>query len=541
MPFHRRNAYFESAETRDRLMRLWKVSKRELGLGRGNKFYLPTLANLARFARTLHLDTGGALRAFGIDPNVIRDTTWRWRSERTRPISSYEFDRGGMITVPLAYSTDASVWERNAFLSELVPRFQSVPRRALANELWQNAQCYYARLGLGDFSCLPLIPPGASLQIGRVSAGERANPDPKTLYFMKLPYGYGCGYCRLLPEALEVHEVGERFPPKRFRYLGPALSEDVAAEPDPGRRAKLEAERLIRICENRVRILGKIVAFYVDFEEPWAEANRRCDEPSDVPARLIAEMGSLAELVELERRRWRWTQHELDAFSEQIHSAIGFTVSGRRIQGIVRSETPRLSTAVALSVLYCHRLEDVLAKCGLLLPDSTRYDLQTLLAATSVDDLPTLEDLDSRVGSPPEPFSRHTDLLREWIQFPSVLPSLEPSLSLRSTRKILRLNQTSLYKGLDPLLPTGSLLIAETQFRSRSMLREEEMNLPKWRRPIYVFETRRLGLICSHAARNETGEIVTLLPCSGSEQAPQIFRSQDIDLISVVVGAASRF
>ncbi len=110
MPFRRRDAYYETAEIRDRLMRLWRVSRRELGLGRGNKPYFPTLPNLARFAHAVQLDTGGALRAFGIDPNVIRDTTWRWRPERTRPISSYEFDRGGTIILPSTFSPDPAIW-----------------------------------------------------------------------------------------------------------------------------------------------------------------------------------------------------------------------------------------------------------------------------------------------------------------------------------------------------------------------------------------------------------------------------------------------
>ncbi len=542
MPFRRRDAYYETAEVRDRLMRLWKVSRRELGLGRNNKPYFPTLRNLARFARAVQLDTGGALRAFGIDPNVIRDTTWRWRSERTRPISSYEFDRGGTITLPLRFSPDASIWSRNAFLAELILGVQDVPRRALASGTWQRERCYYARLGLGDYSCLPLIPPGSTLQIRRLSPEERANPDPNTLYFMKLPYGYGCGHCHLLPGELEVRESGERFPPKRFRYLGPAPTLEVIAEElTANGRATLQAEREFRIHENRVRILGKVAAFYVDFEEPWAEENRRCDDPSDVPATLIAETGSLSELVEMERRRWRWTQRELDSFSEQIHAATGFAVSGRRIQGIARSEMPHLGTAIALSVLYCHRLEDVLAKCELVFSDSMRYDLQTLLATETVEDLPSFEELNSRVGSLPEPFSRHSELLSEWMEFPPVLPSLEPFLLPRSTRKLLRLNQASVYRGLDPFLPSGSLMVVETQLRGRSVLRAEEGELPQWRRPIYVFETRRFGMVCSHASRSGVDGAITLLPCAGSSEVPQRLRAQDIDLTGVVIGVVSHF
>ncbi len=416
-----------------------------------------------------------------------------------------------------------------------------MPRRALASETWQKESCYYARLGLGDYSCLPLIPPGSSLLIRRLSPEERANPDPNTLYFMKLPYGYGCGHCHILPGELEIREPGERFPPRRFRYLGPAPTlGTIAGESDADRRSTLQAERHLRIHENRVRILGKVAAFYVDLEQPWAEEDRRCEDPSDVPATLIAETGSLSELVEMERRRWRWTQRELDSFSEEIRSSTGFAVSGRRIQGMVRNEMPHLGTAIALSVLYCFRLEDVLAKCDLLFPDSLRYDLQTLLAAQSVGDLPSLEELASRVGSRPEPFTRYSELLSEWMEFPPVLPSLEPFLSSRSTRKMLRLNQASFYRGLDPLLPSGSLLVMETQPRGRSVLREEEGELQKWRRPVYVFETRRFGMVCSHAFRSGVDGAITLLPCPGANAMPQRFRSQDIDLTGLIVGAASR-
>jgi hypothetical protein len=174
----------------------------------------PSLRVLMELSRRVPLAIGGSFKLIGYQLEKMREVDFLLNGHRTRIIESYPFYVDRAIDLPSTLSEE-DIFERNAFLSELVLRWQrQVPIRVLQGPDWQREGTFHVQIGLEDNLELSGIPPGSVLQIEPASAEERANPDPKAVYCLQFGNGYRCCHCTVFQGKLVLL-------PHNGRYAGP--------------------------------------------------------------------------------------------------------------------------------------------------------------------------------------------------------------------------------------------------------------------------------------------------------------------------------
>ena len=463
----------------------------------------PTPRQLQALKLRLSLTIGGAFKLFGYKLDNMRAVESLLNGERTRFVESYPFNRDRLVDLPGALGHD-SLFQHTALLSDLVVRWQQgVPIRAIRGPHWQREGFLYAQLGSSDSRALPRIPPGSYIAIRPIGDRERRNPDPDRMYFLQHGSGYLCCGCATRPGRLSIITQDRDYDgPHEFLHPGEA------------------------------RIVGRVTSFGVrlPLARPASMLPRRTYKPG--PLILPWEHKSLRELISAERQRFGITEGHLTRASEILELRLGARVSARTLRRYEQEaeRVPRTVVLIGLALLHSLRFTDVLRILNLWSDESRNYSLAALMNAQGFDDLPT----DFPSATVPEPATRWQALLDEWGEWPTLLSMAIPDLGQWGHR-ILRINQSAWFKGLDPLLaPHSVAVLDELQVSPPTHTGIHENN---WDRPIYAFrhEDKTLcGYLESH------GGDLALLPHSSASGTPRmIFRKRHVQILGRVVAAAS--
>ncbi len=192
---------------------------------------------------------------------------------------------------------------------------------------------------------------------------------------------------------------------------------------------------------------------------------------------------------------------------------------------------PRTAILLAMTALLSLRISDVLR---LLLPRNQGrqgFSLDTLMGSKKTDELPRSFD----PPPSPEPATQWQELLEEWKEWPSMISMTFPDLAAQR-ENFLRLHHDRRFRGLIPLLRSGSVVVVDDQ--DVSPPRDGAMEHEGWNRPIYVL--RHGGeAFCGYLELTETHLVLQPHPLAGVPRLllPRI-RAQ---IIGRVIAVASHF
>jgi hypothetical protein len=505
-------------EVLSRLLSLFRKAPRAITdrlLREGAELSPDLLSNLRQFGSTptprqlqalklrLSMTTGGVFGLFGYDLDRMRPIEALLNGHRTRIIESYPFVRDRKVDLPQVLAEDRA-FQGTSHLSELVLRWQEqVPIRAIAGPYWKRDDFVYAQLGTSDRRASPRIPPRALIAIGPISEQERRNPDPERFYFLQHGEGYICSRCVVRQRRLCLITEDHSDPgPYEFFYPG------------------------------EVRLVGRVASFAASLSSnaPSFIPARRTHKPA--PLILPWEHSSLRALVSAERQRFGIGDAHVLRASQILESRIGSGVSARTLR---RYEyqiegTPRTAVLICLTLIHSLRFTDVLRVLGLWTDESRSYSLESLLHASAFEDLPEVFP----TAAVPSPAGRWRRLLEQWGEWPTLLSMAIPEMRQFSHR-ILRINQTGFFAGLDPLLAPGSLVVLDELKTSPPT--EVQRTTQSWCRPIYALRHEGRTL-CGYVETHGTN--LVLLPHPSAHGTPRaVFRKQRVHVLGQVIAVAS--
>jgi hypothetical protein len=463
----------------------------------------PTPRQLQALKLRLSLTIGGAFKIFGYKLDGMRSIEALLNGGRTRIVESYPFHRDRPVDLPGTLGLDRS-FQDTAFLSDLVVRWQKqIPIRAIRGLYWQKNGFLYAQLGSSDTVAMPRIPPGSHIAIRPIGEQERQNPNPMRMYFLQNGGGYLCCGCTVRQgRLLLITEDHNYAGPHEFFYPG------------------------------EVRIVGRVTSFGVRL--PLAVPSFALSQRTYRPAPLILpwEHRSLPELISAERQRFGITEAHLTRASEILESHLGASVSARTLRRYEQEKerVPRTAVLINLALIHSLRLTDVLRILNLWTDESQHYSLNALMSARTFDDLPT----GYPPAEPPDPVTRWQPLLDEWGEWPTLLSMAMPNLG-EWGHHILRINQSTWFKGLDPLIAPHSIVVLDELKVSPPL--HTENHKQNWDRPIFALrhEDRAFcGYLEAHGAN------LVLLPDSAASGTPRMtFRRNQVQILGKVAAVAS--
>jgi hypothetical protein len=463
----------------------------------------PTPRQLQALKLRLSLTIEGAFKIFGYKLDGMRSIEALLNGGRTRFVESYPFHRDRPVDLPGTLGLDRS-FQDTAFLSDLVVRWQKqIPIRAIRGLHWQKNGFLYAQLGSSDTVAMPRIPPGSHIAIRPIGEQERQNPNPMRMYFLQNGGGYLCCGCtvrqgRLLLITEDHNYAGLH----EFFYPG------------------------------EVRIVGRVTSFGVRL--PLAVPSFALSQRTYRPAPLILpwEHRSLPELISAERQRFGITEAHLTRASEILESHLGASVSARTLRRYEQEKerVPRTAVLINLALIHSLRLTDVLRILNLWTDESQHYSLNALMSARTFDDLPT----GYPPAEPPDPVTRWQPLLDEWGEWPTLLSMAMPNLG-EGGHHILRINQSTWFKGLDPLIAPHSIVVLDELKVSPPL--HTENHKQNWDRPIFALrhdDRTFCGYLEAH------GSNLVLLPDSAASGTPRMtFRRNQVQILGKVAAVAS--
>jgi hypothetical protein len=186
---------------------------------------------------------------------------------------------------------------------------------------------------------------------------------------------------------------------------------------------------------------------------------------------------------------------------------------------------------LALTLFHAARVSDVLRLLGLWHADSNRHSLETWENAQSLKDLPP--------GDPaavtPSPSGRWKAFLEEWGEWPTLLSVAIPRVHPMQYQ-LLRIQQTDLFNGLDPLIQPGAIALLEDVDRIPDTQSDPEQR--NWDRPIYAIRHGQ-NIICGYLASD--GQHVALVPHPRSSARRLSFLRNQVAVVGRFAGLASSF
>ena len=191
---------------------------------------------------------------------------------------------------------------------------------------------------------------------------------------------------------------------------------------------------------------------------------------------------------------------------------------------------PRTAVLIGLALINSLRFTDVLRILDLWSDESQHHSLDAMMSATTFDDLPR--------GFPPaaapDPVSRWQSWLDEWGEWPTLLSMAMPDLG-QWGKRILRINQSACFKGLDPLVaPHSVVVLDESKVTPPSRAENHRHN---WDRPIFAI--RHEGkTFCGYLEAH--GSNLVLLPHPSASGTPRmVFRRRQVEILGQIVAVAS--
>src|SRR5260370_30115195 len=222
------------------------------------------------------------------------------------------------------------------------------------------------------------------------------------------------------------------------------------------------------------------------------------------PLILPWEQRSLHELFAAKGKRFSITEKSQTVAREVLEAALHTNISWRTLRRY-QHETdtvPRTSTLLGLTLLHAARFTDVLKSLDFWRDESKSYSLETLLAATKLSDLPLIFPNAER----PSPRHRWTSIREEWGEWSPLLSMVMPRL--RDVEdKMLRIYQSDLFGGLDPLIPPGSVALLE-EIDGLPDTHEDSVK-DEWERPIYAMRHGQ-DILCGYIENH--GHHIALVP-----------------------------
>lgn len=463
----------------------------------------PTPRQLQALKLRLSLTIGGAFKLFGYGLDSMRYVESLLNGEQTRFVESYGFFRDRLVDLPRALGKE-DAFEQSAFLSDLVVRWQeAVPIRAIRGPHWQKEGFHYAQLGLRDKLAMPKVPPGSIVAIRPVDKRESENPNPDRMYFLQHGSGYLCCGCAVRKGRLLIITQDRSYSgPKEFRYPG------------------------------EIRIVGRVASFGVRL--PLAKPTSVLPPRTYKPAPLIFpwEHNSFATLMSIERKRFGITEAHLKRANEIFESRLGTTVSARTLRRYEheKDRVPHTAVLIGLALIPSLRFTDVLRTLGLWTDESEYYSLAALMNATTHDDLPTVFP----EAAAPDPVARWQPMLDEWGEWPTLLSMAVPDLR-KWGHRILRIDQSAWFKGLDPIVAPHSVAVLDELNLTPSSL--EEKHQYNWDRPIFALRHER-RTICGYLEVD--GPNLALIPHPFASGVPRMnFPRRHVQILGRIAGVAS--
>jgi hypothetical protein len=463
----------------------------------------PTPRQLQALKLHLSLTIGGAFKLFGYSLDGMRGVEGRLNGGRTRFVESYPFYRDRPIDLPGVLGHDGA-FQSTAFLSDLVVRWQKgIPIRAIRGPHWRKDGFLYAQLGFNDTLAMPKVPPGSHIAIRPIGEQESRNPNPERMYFLQHGNGYICCRCAVRQHKLSIITDDRDYAgPHEFLYPG------------------------------EVRIVGRLTSFGVrlPLTEPSPTLPRRSYKPA--PLILPWEHSSLRNLISAERQRFGITEAHLARTSEILESRVGANVSARTLRRYEQEKErmPRTSVLIGLALIHSLRFTDVLRMLNLWTDETQYHSLGALMSAQTFDDLP----LGYPMAAAPDPVVRWQALLDEWGEWPTLLSMAMPNLG-KWGHRILRINQSAWFKGLDPLIaPHSVVVLDELKVTPPSHTENHRHN---WDRPIFAL--RHEGkTFCGYLEAHGTN--LVLLPHPSASGTPRmVFRRRQVEILGQIVAVAS--
>ncbi len=461
-----------------------------------SKGITPSMHRLQALAAALGVSLGQTYKFFRLDLDALPRLQAMLHRQRTHPVRTAIFNPENSIRLPIL---PASPVERNMYLSDIALGWIDVAAGVLAH--WRDRRSVrYVRIGLGDGTSYPFLPPGAYVQIEPVKSRLPLESfDPDTYYLVSHRFGYSCCKCFLENRNLFLQ------PSKESGY--PTLE---VSYPD------------------HAHVLGRATALVSRVDgltgpPPFASVPLRQTGPLVEDWEYRKYPGN--ELIQRLRQRWGFSFADMDEMGRQL-TGFSLSLSGSYVQSLETSDRPlHAKTAMALAAALNVHFGDLLAHYGL------RLDPRVHPGQPAHYLWPETEP-------PVRPAGAFADrLLARWHELPALLWQLGFDLS-RTALVYIRDPH-----GMAPILkPDAFLWIHRWTPDERSRVREIVGNWSVWQndweRRIFLVRTPA-GLRCSYC--RFIGDDLHLVPHPSLSSVPTEAFSypRDIEIEGHVLGVAT--
>jgi hypothetical protein len=463
---------------------------------------IPSPRQLHALSLRLPLTLGGAFRVFGYRLDQMRRIDSLINGENTRFVESYPFYRDRKVDLPGVLGTP-EVFRRSSLISEVVTNWQrGVPIRAIRGPSWQRQGVVYAQIGTNHTLAMPKVPPGAFVAIEPISRAERQSPDPTKIYFLQHGSGYLC--CNCMADRGRLILITSD-----HSYKGP----------------------LDFLYPQRIRIVGRVRSFGVGLPLHPQSGNLEIDDRRFAPLYFPWEHDRFFHLVSAERNRQGKTDFQIARDNEILGVTIGAIISGRTLRRYEHATDaiPHTSILIALALTNSLRFSDALRTLGLWSEDTHRYSLTTLMEAESYFDLPAIP-VEAESPSPKEQWE---PIFNRWGEWPTLLSMAIPDLG-RWGHRMLCINQSEWFKGLDSFVPPHSVVVLEEQ---KSLSFDNDTRYRRdWDRPLFAFRSDG-RIFCGYLETDGSNISLVPHPSSGSPRRVT-FRKHQIQVLWRVIGVA---
>jgi hypothetical protein len=459
---------------------------------------LPAKRGLSQLGDFFSLTADGTYRIYDVVLDDLAVAERLLNVSRTRIVETYVFDRDAPLPFPKSLNPRASP-EHSAFLKDIVEEWQPTTARSFESVCRCPKHSFYLQLGQDDDSASPAVPRGAVIQVAPVDAQEALRPRQHSYYVIQHGHGYLCSRCSVEAPFLILRPQGSF-------YAGHS-------------RLRLATQ---------AQIMGKSIACIALLPSPRRGNSSSSDSGPPAPIMVPGQHLTIREKFVAARLRYAMPNREIDEAVERMRPILGYGVTGKHVKLLEegRSE-PHTSTCLVLTPIYSLRYQDVLRVGNVVLNDVGRWSLDTKLHAKDwsgpfTNFIPAVR---------PSPSPLWSAFFGGWHDLPTLLHQMRTRLAGR-TYEFFYLNQSQRYRGLDPLLPSGSILAIEP---IRHPLRELRHNHGEgWERPIYLLRVRD-DWVCSYI---DDGDTLTLIPHSAAKDVlPRPLRRTEAEIYGVVIGA----
>lgn len=282
----------------------------------------PTLKTLLEVGKICSLTLDGVHKLFGYNLEGIREFDFKLNRGRTHIVDDYPYNRDLPIDLPARLASRES-FRTDARLRDLVLEWQKgAPIRAIEEDGWNKAGTFYVHVGTED-SLGSSLPPGSMALVEPIGEGEKAQPNPRTIYLLQFPNGYRCCHCVVASGILRPLNSANIFSRKsQFKYPG------------------------------EVRIAGRIRMFAVDL--PLPEFSLASLPQSEAGADLILpwEHSTRDRLLSTKKKRFQRPRKERefirDFLRDQLHAKLSERTE-RRYRSATSSD-PHVNALIHLTV-----------------------------------------------------------------------------------------------------------------------------------------------------------------------------------------------